>query len=130
MNRLGTLALSLGLLGLTATAAAAGELSAADLRKVMAEHGDDVKQCYTRHGMKQRTASGKVVVTAVVAKDGSTRDVSVEAPGVKGDKLERCVASAARSWAFPPIDSPTEVELPFLFQHTHARGAGPARRTR
>lgn len=124
MRRTASITLSLALLGL-AVPAAAGELSAADVRKVMNRHGDEVKECYLRHGIKQRTATGKVTVSVVVEKSGDTRDVAVDAPGVKGKQLSRCITTAASAWSFPQIDSVTEVELPFLFQHTHARGAGP-----
>jgi hypothetical protein len=124
MRSLSSSIVALGLLGFSIPALA-GDLSAADVRKVMNRHGDEVKVCYLRHGMSQRTATGKLKVSVIVQKSGAARDVTVEAPGVKGKQLGRCVATAAKAWSFPEIDSVTEVELPFLFQHTHARGAGP-----
>jgi hypothetical protein len=122
----------LALLALTAAApvASAGELTADHVRKVMAEHGDEVKACYVEHGVRQPTATGRVEISLVVAKDGTTDEIAVDAPGVKGPALARCVEAAARGWSFPAIDSPTLAQLPFLFQHTHARGAGPRRGTR
>jgi hypothetical protein len=59
-----------------------------------------------------------VTVEVVVEKSGSTRDIVVTAPGVKGAKLSRCIEASARAWAFPEIDHVTEAELPFLFQLT------------
>jgi hypothetical protein len=100
-------------------------LTEADVQEVMTSHGDDVRACYMQHGFKQRTATGKVVVSVVVQKNGATRDVKVDAPGVKGKSLSSCISGSARDWQFRPTGDVTEVQLPFLFQHTRARGAGP-----
>jgi hypothetical protein len=111
-------------LGLSGPVASAGDLTQADVRRAMADHGDAVKACYLKHGMGQRDATGKVTVSIVVLRDGSSRDVTVDAPGVRGPALRRCIASDARTWTWPASGSVTEVELPFLFQHTRLRGSG------
>jgi hypothetical protein len=127
MRGLVPITVSLALVGLAAPALA-GQLSETDAKKVLSEHGDEVRSCYMKHGFAQRGATGKVTVVMVVEKTGDTRDVQVDAPGVKGKQLTRCVAAAVSTWSFPAIDSATEVEFPFLFQHTSR--AKPARSTR
>ncbi len=130
MHRPTACSLAFGLLAIAAPALADDGLTAADVRQVMVAHGDEVRACYLRHGMPQRAATGKVTVSVVVQKSGETREVTVDAPGVKGQKMTRCVASSAKAWRFPETSSVTEVQLPFLFQHTNARGAGPSRTRR
>jgi hypothetical protein len=124
MRSLGTLALTLALAGV-ATPAAADELTARDVRKVMDRHAGEVKACYLRHGITQKSSTGQVTVGVVVDRSGDPRDVSVDAPGVKGKRLTRCIATAVGGWTFPSIDSATEVQLPFLFHHARAGTAGP-----
>lgn len=104
-----------------------GTLTAKDVRRVMSAHQGDVRGCYVKYGMKQRKATGKVLVNLIVERDGKVRKAEAVAEGVRGKRFERCVAKQTQKWRFPPIRHATDVQLPFLFQHTAARGAGPRR---
>ena len=103
---------------LAASPAAAGELSADQVRQVIRANGHEVRACYERHALKQKGATGKVTLDLVVRPEGSVDNVKVEAEGVRGNKFGRCVEGKARSWRFPESTGSTEVQYPFLFQHT------------
>jgi hypothetical protein len=94
-----------------------------DVKRVLSEHAHEVRHCYERHGLKQRDATGRLTLRLVVTATGGVKksSVEVEAPGVRGPKLLRCLAKSARAWQFPESRSPTMVEYPFLFQHTRRR---------
>jgi TonB family protein len=95
-----------------------GDLSAADVKQVMAAHGDEVRRCYEKHAMRQSRATGKVTLDLIVGEQGDVQRVTVAAEGVRGHRFDRCVSGKAKGWQFPQPRHPTEVEYPFLFQHT------------
>ena len=101
-----------------ATRASAGELSTDDVRQVIRANAHEVRACYERHAMKQKSSTGKVQLDLVVRPAGNVDEVKVDAEGVRGQRFQRCVEQRARSWQFPESSSSTEVQYPFLFQHT------------
>lgn len=104
-------------------------LTQEEIKRVVADHAPEIRDCYERHGKQHRRATGEVNLGMVVEREGTVRrtSISVEAPGVKGDRFERCVVAKASQWRFPAKRSPTEFQYPFLFHHTKAPGAGPRR---
>ncbi|HEU5060504.1 MAG TPA: AgmX/PglI C-terminal domain-containing protein, partial [Kofleriaceae bacterium] len=101
-----------------ATPAEAGELSPEAVRAVVRANGHEVRACYERHAMRQKSATGKVLLDLVVRPDGGVDEVKVEAEGVPAGRFHRCVEQRARSWQFPESSGTTEVQYPFRFQHT------------
>jgi TonB family protein len=101
-----------------ATRASAGELSPDEVRQVIRANAHEVRACYERHAMKQKSSTGRVRLDLVVRPDGKVDTVQVDAEGVRGTRFSRCVEQRARSWQFPESTGSTEVEYPFLFQHT------------
>ena len=95
-------------------------LSEEEIKRVVAEHADDVKSCYAKHAVKQKRATGRVKLGLVVDADGTVRrpSIEVEAPGVRGKRFERCVEAKVADWRFPEAKGPTEILYPFYFQHT------------
>jgi hypothetical protein len=111
-----------------ATSARAGltePLSAQDISRVASRHFAEVRDCYIKHVYEQKAASGRVLVKAVVRKDGRVTEVVTEAPGVRGKQFARCVERAVKAWQFPESNGATEIQYPYYFQRTRARGAGP-----
>jgi len=94
------------------------QLSPDEVRRVVNAHAHEVRTCYEKHAMKQKEATGKVLLDLVVRASGDVSEVDVEAEGVRGRKFERCVESRASKWRFPESREATEVQYPFLFQHT------------
>lgn len=94
-------------------------LSEADIKQVVSRHAHEIKRCYKRHAIKQRSARGKVTLGMIVSRKGKVRrrSVSVAAPGVRGRKFKRCVVRKVKAWEFPASRSATEVQYPFFFQH-------------
>lgn len=113
--------------GLAGVASAGSELTADDIRQVVRAHSHEIGACYKQHAMNQDGATGEVTLSMVVTSSGLVADGSLEidAPGVTGKKFPRCVEKSVSEWKFPTSDGETELELPFLFQHTRAPGAGP-----
>jgi hypothetical protein len=103
-----------------ATALAQGDLTADDVKKVMAENTREVRHCYEQHAMKQEQATGKVVLEMTVLANGriDLTTVVINAEGVKGDRFARCVQRKMGKWSFPETASGADVSYPFLFQHT------------
>lgn len=94
------------------------------IKKVMKRHSGDVQRCYKRYALKQRRAKGKVTLQLIVERSGEIRKkkgLKIKAPGVRGKRFYKCVTKKVRNWQFPIIDHPTDVHLPFYFQHTRRR---------
>jgi TonB family protein len=104
--------------GGVARAGDGGELSADEVRQVIRANSHEVRACYERHAMRQKAATGKVLLDLVVRPEGKVDEVRVDAEGVRGKRFRRCVEERARSWQFPESRGATEVQYPFLFQHT------------
>ncbi len=100
-------------------------LTSQAIQRVVGKDVSKVRDCYTKHAMKQRGANGKVSLNLLIRGSGKLRSVKVDAPSVKGKKFERCVKQIAETWQFPKSGGSTEVSYPFLFVHAHASGAGP-----
>jgi TonB family protein len=97
-----------------------------DIQEVARAHADEIRSCYQRHAAHQKEATGRVLLSAVVEGSGRVSDVSVEATGVRGTQFPRCVSARVKKWRFRETRSSTEIQYPFHFLHTEARGAGPS----
>lgn len=124
MSFLAAAALIAGTAGL---ASAGSDLDAEDIRQVVRAHSHEIGACYKKHGMDQKEATGEVTLSMVVSTAGLVREDSLEidAPGVRGERFPRCIRDSVSGWKFPTSSSETELQLPFLFQHTRSPGAGP-----
>jgi hypothetical protein len=103
-----------------------GKLTPKAIKKVMKKRSKEVARCYKRFALRQRRATGRVKLELIVERDGSVRvpkkkGIKIKAPGVRGKRFYKCVTKRVRRWQFPEIDFPTDVVLPFYFQHTRRR---------
>jgi hypothetical protein len=103
-------------------------LPADTIDRIVADHANDVRTCYLRHAAKQKTASGRLRLVIEIAWHGRVTGLKVEAPGVRGRGLTRCLRQQVRDWRFPRSDKDTTVYFPFLFLKTHSPGAGPTKK--
>lgn len=101
-------------------------LSEQDVKVVVSSHNQKIQACYTRLGMRSQKATGNMMLAFVVDRQGNTADVRINAPGVRGKKLGRCVARVVKKWRFPSSGSATEIHFPYRFHFS--RGHGPQRR--
>ena len=95
------------------------ELTASDVKRVMAQHRGEVSECYERFAKNQSSATGKVTLDIGVDENGVVDSLEVDAPGVKGDRFPRCVDRKVKQWKFPePGKGGTVVQIPYKFHYT------------
>jgi len=90
-------------------------LTTAEANLVASSKAEQVKQCYFRHVLVERRATGSVRVDLDVRADGGVARARVQAPGVVRRAFERCVVARALTWHFPASSAWTEVRMPFYF---------------
>jgi hypothetical protein len=87
-----------------------------------------IAQCYRRHALPDRRATGDLELYLVIARTGKVVHSEVTAPGVmmlRFAYLERCVKREVATWRFPMRKGFTNAVIPYFFLHTNAPGAGP-----
>jgi len=100
-------------------------LTQTDIEQAIAHDVDAVARCYKKFGLRHKKAKGELRIELVVHRRGYVKRVSIDAPGVRGKKLERCVRPLAQAWSFPERRYFTVASVPFFFLRTDAKGAGP-----
>jgi hypothetical protein len=84
-----------------------------------------IMACYQAHASKQKDASGEMQLEMLIRPEGIVHRLWVRARGVKGPELNECVKKLADLWQFPKKPGFTNAIVPFYFQKTKAKGAGP-----
>jgi hypothetical protein len=75
-----------------------------------------IKACYLRLTRQGSMISGRAILSFTVDRDGSARDVRVEAPAFADSDLPRCISQQAGSWSFPRSKrGGLAVSYPFVF---------------
>jgi hypothetical protein len=75
-----------------------------------------IKACYLRLTREGRLISGRAILSFTVEKDGSARNVRVEAPAFEESPLPRCMAQQVERWSFPRSKrGGFAVSYPFVF---------------
>ena len=88
----------------------------------------ELRRCYVDTAGDVRGA-GHLDVTLGIARHGSLFSVDVSTPDLPrqlAKKIDACVRAAVAELRFPTSRRDTTAVVPFYFQHTFARGAGPA----
>jgi TonB family protein len=98
-----------------------GVYESADVDQALAEHMDDIRDCYRRAGRAQRYAGGVVNLRFLVDGEGTPKDVLVIGTALGNYDVERCVVAVGRSMRFPPPNGnkATSFEYPVEFRSTH-----------
>jgi hypothetical protein len=93
----------------------APEPSAADLRRLVLAESERMEACY-EEALRRDPTLGTVetIVTVGVGADGRPTEVGMS--GSPPHVVRRCVESAIRPLAFPPIDEGLEVSVPLRFE--------------
>lgn len=114
-HRAHTRSLFLGLATLLVAGLAYADITASDVKRVMAEHNGEVRQCYDKHAKDQPDATGEVQMDVGVTPAGTVDSVEVEAPGVSGERFPACVDAKVKKWKFPESEDGTVVTIPYKF---------------
>ena len=98
-----------------------GVYESADVDQALAEHMDEVRDCYRRAGRAQRYAGGIVKLRFLVDGEGTPTDVLVVGTDLGNYEVERCVVAVGRAMRFPPPNGnkATSFEYPVEFRSTH-----------
>jgi len=103
-------------------------LTAAEVGRYAEAYYPAIKACYFTKGRPPKGATGELAVKLVVHRNGYIRDITVDAPGVRGKamrKLEGCIRNETLGWSFPVRRDFTTAILPYYFLYLDAPGAGP-----
>ncbi len=102
-------------------------LSANEIQHVVFAYDEELSACYRDHALGQPRATGAMNLEIIIHRNGTLFRLEVNAPGVRGKQLDRCVRKVAESWRFPPRKGFTTAEVPFQYVRTRIPGAGPYR---
>ncbi len=90
-------------------------LSNQQVLEVLASHKDSINDCRRRG----RARPGKMTVSALIKRDGSTTDVAIAPPELQDSMIGQCVLLEVEVWRFPrfsgapiPIDFPIALSRP------------------
>lgn len=81
-----------------------GVYESADVEQALAEHMNEIRDCYRRAGRAQRYAGGTVTLRFLVDGQGAPTDVLVVGSDLGNYDVERCVVAVGRATRFPPPD--------------------------
>jgi hypothetical protein len=103
-------------------------LNQQELEAGIKPHVAAIQACYVNHASKQRGATGELQLELLIRPEGKVQRLWVRAFGVsKKEKLTSCLEDLSKTWQFAKKPGFTNAVVPFLFQKTKAKGAGPFR---
>lgn len=110
-----------GLSGTTAKAQdihVSGSLSRGPIQKVIRSHLTQIKRLYEQQLKKNPNLVGKVVLTFVIAADGTVKSVKVTNTTVGDEAFEKALMKIVKKWKFPkPVGGgEVMVSYPFIFE--------------
>ena len=99
-------------------------MSATEVGNYFEPYAAGTRACYFRNAR----SGGELKLDMIVHRDGSVFALRVATPDVNkraSRAIDACIQKLATAWHFPPRPGFTHAVVPFLFQKTDARGAGP-----
>ena len=103
-------------------------MSAEEVTRYALPYLPRVAQCYKKHALPNRRATGDLSLYVVIARNGRVVHTEITAPGVIGlpaIRLERCLRQEIATWSFPPRKGFTNAVIPYFFLQTRAPASGP-----
>ncbi len=100
-------------------------LTQKEIEAAMAPHVPAILDCYKTNAAKQKDATGEIQLEMLIHPEGNVHRIWVRARGVKGYGFDACVKKLSTTWVFPKKPGFTNAIVPFYFQKTNAKGAGP-----
>ncbi len=92
------------------------QLNQSDIMETVVSHKAEIKACTDQAKLAHPEASGTIVVSWVIRRDGSVTNVKIEYPEVQKTDLSRCLVAAIRKWRFPPYSGPQMAPIKFPFK--------------
>ena len=95
-----------------------GELDKATVRRVIQSYLGQIKWCYQKELQKNPDLGGKVVLSFLIAANGSTVNPKVSLNTMSTPEVGSCIAQKATRWKFPSPRNGgvVKVSYPFLFK--------------
>jgi hypothetical protein len=103
-------------------------LSTEEVTRYALPHLPSIAQCYRKHAMPARKATGDLYLAIQIDRTGQVVDLDVTAPGVlprRLGRLTRCLRNEVAHWRFPKRTGYTRAVVPYFFLHTKAPASGP-----
>ena len=94
-----------------------GYLSMRIIHKIIKQHEGEIRYCYEKALLKDKTLTGKVT-TIFVIKDGKVLQTFIKESTLKNREVEQCMKEHIQSWTFPRARSSCsfyQVEYPYEF---------------
>lgn len=93
-----------------------GQLSKELIDREVRRHRAQISFCYNKQLTRHPNLSGKVMLSWVIAMDGSVKAAKVKSSSLKNKDAESCMVRALRNWRFPkPEGGVVQVIYPFIF---------------
>jgi Ca-activated chloride channel family protein len=96
-----------------------GSLDKEMIRRVIRRHINEVKFCYEKELLMLPQLTGRVELRFVIDLKGAVASSEIGASTINNEKVESCVAAAARRWEFPAVEGSgiVQVSYPFVFKN-------------
>ncbi len=104
----------------TGTPVVLGSLDPEIIRRIVREHGEQVRYCYESELTRTPGLYGKVVMKWVISGDGKVMSVTIAETQMKNANVENCLASRIKTWVFPKPNGGgiVLVNYPFVFKQS------------
>ncbi len=95
---------------------AGGSLAPVDVKKALVARKDDVKACYHALLLKNKKASGKVVIRFTIGEDGKVEDTVILNETTLPNETAQCIADVVKGTDFPkPTGGKARITYPWEF---------------
>lgn len=119
-------------------AGGAAPFSREAVARVVAEHQDEIQDCYedalaAKNANRRQARGGRVVMSWLITPGGNVEDVKVKRTTLWDKQVTTCMAGAIEAWEFPPPSRPQPIVFPFDLrpdsggQRASERKGGPDR---
>lgn len=99
-----------------------GSLSKEVIRRVIQRHINEVKFCYEQELNARPDLEGRVTVRFIISPTGGVQNALVQESTLSNQRVEGCIATAVRRWAFPSPDGGGIVIVNYPFVLSAAGG--------
>jgi TonB family protein len=99
-----------------------GSLSKEVIRRVIRRHINEVRFCYEQELNSRPDLGGRVTVSFIISSSGAVQSSTVANSSLGNQRVESCIATAVRRWAFPAPEGGGIVVVNYPFMLDAAGG--------
>jgi hypothetical protein len=93
-----------------------GELSQAEIARVMRRQLNALRDCYERALKRNRKLAGKLIIRFEILESGRTSNIEFEDASLNSPEVRQCIEGRAKYWRFPrPDGGSVFVAYPIIF---------------